>query len=456
MSWCSRCGIDLPELAPDLPCLQCWPATADDPLIDLLVERAGDAVGPVALELLGQIDDRAAAERLRIATGHRDSRVAAAALSSLAWSGDRTDVSRAIRALRGDCALLRSAAAAALAELGTRDAADALADRLADAGQEECEEIVGALAWLRDDRALPAARRLAPAALARISRQRRHAVWSLVRLGTADDRRALRRSLLELPDHPIQRGLARGRLEAALAEEHPAELDERVEHLAVNVREPLGPRDVPRLELTELLQEPTGEDPLAAKFGGQPVWIGEPMWPHTGAGRPLTFYGQLPLLGAARRVAYVFIGADKSWKPLGEGNAVVVQPGPPAPHLASRPMATGPQLYERAPQPRRFRPVERKHQPYQRFVRLTPGADPQRWAWPTCSPDTRWRDAHGDWNKIGGTGLWLQDEPELPGEGWRFAFQFTAGWAGRELGDGAECYGFVRSDGTAALAWDSH
>lgn len=43
-----------------------------------------------------------------------------------------------------------------------------------------------------------------------------------------------------------------------------------------------------------------------------------------------------------------------------------------------------------------------------------------------------------------------------PGEGWQFAFQFSADWAGRELGDGAERYGFTRDDGTAALLWPGH
>jgi HEAT repeat protein len=511
MSWCRRCGIDLPNHAADLPSLYCWPATADDELIDVLVERAagalaqsrealsgvedpvarssfpramrhddprvraagerardGEVVARAALQLLGQIDDRAAAGRLRLAAADREPRIRAAALQSLGWSGDRTDVPRAIRALRGDSAALRSAAAAALAELGGRDAADALAERLPDAAGDELEEIVGALAWLRDPRALPAARRLAPAALVDVSGERHDAVWALARMGTEDDRVALRRSLLEMRD--TQQYQARGRLTGALAEEHPDELDDLRDWLERNgvdqhrqgiglrsvVLEPLGPREVPRLELAELLPEPTGEDPLQAKFGGQPDWIGEPMWPHTPAGRPLIFYGQLPVLGEPRRLACIFIGGEKSWQPLGEGNAVILQPGPSAPHVACRATATGPQLYEDAPQPRRFRPVVRKHQRYQRFVRLAAGADPKRWEWPALAPHTFVRDAHGDWNKIGGTGRWLQGEPRLPGEGWRFAFQFSADWAGCELGDGAECYGFIRADGTAALAWDCH
>jgi hypothetical protein len=35
-------------------------------------------------------------------------------------------------------------------------------------------------------------------------------------------------------------------------------------------------------------------------------------------------------------------------------------------------------------------------------------------------------------------------------------FQFSADWAGRELGDGAQCHGFVREDGAGAFLWHCH
>jgi hypothetical protein len=504
----------MPDHLVELPCEYCWSARADDRLIDYLVERAAhavaaaraaladiedpvarsswvkawrsddpedreaaersrehEAVAQAALARLGQIDDPAAAERLGAAAGHHEARVRAAALRSLAWSGDRSDVPRAIAALESEHDALRSAAVATLAELGTAAAAAALARRLATATTEAQEAIVSALAWLRDDRALPLARALAPAALKTSSNDRRHAAWALVRLGSRDDRHALRRSLLQLRTQPSNLYQAYGRLVGALAAEHPDELDDLRDWaerqgvvqgrpvprgLPVMERQPLGARDVPRLELAELLPAPSRGGDGRAKFGGQPDWIAEPMWPHTRDGRPLIFYGQLPLLDDTGRLAYIFIGTENSWQPLGEGNAVIVQPGPPAAHIECRPTPTGPQLYEDAPQPRRFRGVPRKHRPYERFARLVAGADPERWEWPTPPNDALLRDAHGDWNKIGGTGLWLQGEPILPGDGWRFTFQFTAGWAGCELGDGAECYGFVREDGIAALAWDSH
>lgn len=57
---------------------------------------------------------------------------------------------------------------------------------------------------------------------------------------------------------------------------------------------------------------------------------------------------------------------------------------------------------------------------------------------------------------MAGKPLTPQGEQLPPGDGWTFAFQFSAAWAGRELGDGAECYGFVREDGTGAFLWQCH
>jgi hypothetical protein len=370
----------------------------------------------------------------------------------------------AARALEATDDRERAAAIAALGELGGTLAAGALAARLLVAAGEELEQVVAALAWLRDPRALEAARRLAPAALERYNPDRRNPVWALVRLGDDADRELLRERLAAMADNPSSREQALGRLANALAAEDTAAAPDVYARAGLTsagaaqmqTREPLGARTVPRLALAELSTEPVGDDGPQAKFGGEPDWIDTPAWPHTSGGRPLIFYGQLPLLGQPRRTAYVFVGFDASWEPLGEGNAVVVQPGPAPSHIAHRPCATGPGLYEDAPRPLRFRNPQRRYRRYERFVRLADGADPERWEWPDMPTGTYARDAHGDWNKIGGTGLWLQGEPRLPGDGWRFAFQFTASWAGRELADGAECYGFVRDDGTAALAWDCH
>jgi hypothetical protein len=65
-------------------------------------------------------------------------------------------------------------------------------------------------------------------------------------------------------------------------------------------------------------------------------------------------------------------------------------------------------------------------------------------------------DDHRDWNKIGGTPRWLQYDATPEGPGWQFLFQFTAAFVGRELGDGAEAYGFVHDDGRGVFVWQSH
>jgi hypothetical protein len=94
--------------------------------------------------------------------------------------------------------------------------------------------------------------------------------------------------------------------------------------------------------------------------------------------------------------------------------------------------------------------------PYQRYIDLEPGADPEQRKWPELPPNTYPANGHGDWNKIGGTPAYLQGEDRPPGTGWAFAFQFTAAWAGHEFGDVAECYGFLNSDGRGAFLWQCH
>lgn len=118
-------------------------------------------------------------------------------------------------------------------------------------------------------------------------------------------------------------------------------------------------------------------------------------------------------------------------------------------------MSRGPALFVGAGNGSHFRQIKKVRR-YERYVRLEEGADPSIWTWPDPPKDTRVRDQHGDWNKIGGTPLFLQGDATPAGEGWRFAFQFSADWAGRELGDGAECYGFTRDDGTGAFLWQCH
>lgn len=91
------------------------------------------------------------------------------------------------------------------------------------------------------------------------------------------------------------------------------------------------------------------------KFGGLPVWVGEPAWPTSAAtGAPMLFIGQVvlnsPLFPVDEpRIAYLFISADNdsSWDPNSGENAVIIQKmedkeGRTRPTIG----ATGPRLEE--------------------------------------------------------------------------------------------------------------
>ena len=52
--------------------------------------------------------------------------------------------------------------------------------------------------------------------------------------------------------------------------------------------------------------------------------------------------------------------------------------------------------------------------------------------------------------------MFLQGEEWPEGDGWRFLFQFSAATVGHDLADGAECYGYLREDGSAAFGWQCH
>ena len=475
----------------------CWEARATPAVLRILIARAGQGSRKAA-RLLANVADRSAASELRGAAAHDDARVRSAAIGSLGWSGLAQDVELLATALGDPESSVRRSARAALAELGGPGAAEALARNLMEVAGEEHLEVVQALAWLRDPRALHTARQLACAGLrARPYTGRpgwRNSVWAAVRLGEPTLRRRLLEQTIDLAEGVQDIDLrnpssaltearnAYANLTLALRLEYPQEADDALEALweaaptqaaAVSGRhrpvapaasssvalEPLERRSVARLSLAALEEQNShSQDAFPqAKFGGQPDWVCTPAWPLGPEDRPMQFYAQLPLLGEPRRIAYVFVSADENehtFRALSSGNAVTIQPGGPA-HLPTAPMSEGPALYETPEVSGGLQRLMRMR-PYERYVRLQEGADPPAWSWPEPPEGAQRRDQHGDWNKIGGTPQWLQGAEEPPGEGWRFAFQFSAGWAGRELGDGAECYGFVREDGTGALLWQCH
>lgn len=189
-------------------------------------------------------------------------------------------------------------------------------------------------------------------------------------------------------------------------------------------------------------------DPVT-KFGGQPVWLGEPQWPLSRAtGHPMRFICQIALdpdlfgtiLG---RMAYVFMTdeeqfVDGTWEPEGGENAVIIQPSMPSGPTVS--VATGPTLQRGEDDPagtrRVFRDVEYA-------VELTPGVDPESFS------DDEALDQLSDY-KIGGTPAFLQGEEYPEGGPWKLLAQIdsSSDLFFLNFGDAGVGYAFISADGT--------
>ena len=485
----------------EVPCDECWEARASESLVESLLESSASGARR-ALRLLANIADAAAAPALRRLLDCPEPDVRVAAVTSLGFSGVESDVESVAAALEDRDPSVRRAARGTLAEIGGPEAGDALARTLEETEGRELDEVIQALAWLDDPRCLPAALANAEDALFGPPRMWGHGVWKpaawgAVHLAGAEWRERTcdrvvelaRRVDPELPwrENPTLQAAHRAyrELVTPLRLEHPdavARLDARMWELAPRGAGPVtglsragyemrngmaghGPapsepaldRTVPKLLLGDLLEERPPSGPVA-KFAGQPDWRGSPEWPVTPLGRPLVFYGQLPVRGADERTAYIFLNLmdpDASHgSPLGADNALVVQPGSPA-QLRTIPLAKGPELYRGAPLGGRHLRRVIRHERYECFAALSPGADPARWPQPDREDRSR-AELRGDWNKVGGLAKYLQSEQRPSGPGWEFAFQFSADLTGRELADGAECYGFVDASGRGAFLWQCH
>jgi hypothetical protein len=104
---------------------------------------------------------------------------------------------------------------------------------------------------------------------------------------------------------------------------------------------------------------------LVTKFGGQPVWVAEPMWPLSRAsGRPMCFVCQVALPSGlqhgGQKMAYIFMTdddteyCDGTWEPEGGENAVILQPAPFECLVETSPLAVGPTLRKRVTEPQGF------------------------------------------------------------------------------------------------------
>jgi hypothetical protein len=100
------------------------------------------------------------------------------------------------------------------------------------------------------------------------------------------------------------------------------------------------------VEADEPIREPI------TKFGGQPVWLDEPLWPLSACtGRPMRFLGQIRLPGEQLRLGYLFLTeefaddedfVDGTSDPHGGENAFFAQPGQPADFYQVASITSGP------------------------------------------------------------------------------------------------------------------
>jgi len=135
------------------------------------------------------------------------------------------------------------------------------------------------------------------------------------------------------------------------------------------------------------------------KFGGQPVWLGEPQWPLSrDYDIPMQFVCQIALPpdlfgDITPRMAYLFMTDwdgegpfPETFDPDGGENAVILQPGDRwgGPSL---PLREGPTLYRRT-----WREGKRQHTPVECTVELKPGEDPEAGAWDDVFGDPHHHD----------------------------------------------------------------
>lgn len=160
-------------------------------------------------------------------------------------------------------------------------------------------------------------------------------------------------------------------------------------------------RNLRFVEAAEPIRQPI------TKFGGQPVWLEDPLWPLSAStGRPMRFLGQVRLPGEEIRLGYLFLTDDLSddefvegtWDPRAGENAFFAQPGRPADFYQVASIRTGPTFgpdHHVELTPYEDEPVE-------------PGAEDLR-------------------SRVWGAPEWLQNEepPDEPGA-WRFVLQLDS------------------------------
>ena len=469
-TYCERCGargLDDPRICP-----ACVDGIAD-------ADRAAAAVAAAAQSeharrVLENIADPRAFDVVIAATEDDASQVRRGAVLSLAAIGDPRAIPAVARRLDDADDGVSRAALAALADLGP-GAADVLASRLSDPLVRM--SAAEALAWLRDARAFAPIEALVDtepvASWSFVPDLLRNPIVALAWLGGPEALRVLGRAAERLVSEADAGTLVESHAQSAASTVGQALVDLREEGAADvldrltarfgrlyvlepaiasdQYRAPDDPaRTVQRWSMTLRPVDTPITEPVT-KFGGQPVWVDAPTWPLGTDGLPQTFLAQFAL-PEERRVAYLFV--DPSWDPDAGGSEgfLFAQPGSWAgPAL---PLATGPTYPSW--QERSDCYIRRVMLPrIESAVDLEPGRDPLDWE-SFRADEIGWRDDDRDWNKVGGIPLWLQSDETPDGPGWRFVFQYTASTIGYEMGDAAQCYGFVHDDGHGLFVAQSH
>ena len=459
VSYCPRCGargLDDPSM-----CASCFDGSADRDRAEAIVAAAVRGVRE-AQRMLRDIDDPRAFDVL-VAAADIDGQ-GARVLEALGSIGNQGAAAVAAARLADRDRSVREAAIGCLTELGPANA-DAIATRLDDPVDREAAAI--ALAWLQDLRGLdPLIDLVSGSSLAQLATSfanvYRSSIAALVWLDDARARSAVEALVDRLggvatgDEPPWVRGGVALRIWSALDRCTDAWADRIRSRLTEAIGEGAFPgpaaatrratdnlaRTVPRWSMTLRRLDRPIDEPVT-KIGGQPVWRSGPAWPIALDGAPMPFYAQFALPWADR-TAYLFIDPEAS-------GALICQPGRIDVPVEAR--ETGPSVAMETDAQDSF-VIRRRDVCSEAAVDLEPGNDPQAWDEPAFAGPEATDDR--DWNKIGGTPIWLQEDVTPDEPGWRFLFQFTAAAMGRELGDGAEVYGLVHDDGRGLVSIQSH
>ena len=212
-------------------------------------------------------------------------------------------------------------------------------------------------------------------------------------------------------------------------------------------------------------ESPTPITDPVTKFGGQPVWLGEPQWPLSRSyGEPMRFICQIALPadifpGIEPRIAYLFITDDAehgyvaaTFDPDDGENALILQPGGIYEGRTAA-LREGPTLYQRE-----WIDGAWRRTPVELAVELAPGNDPEPGYWDNVDDEDplAWDAYMGALfeDKIGGTPVPTVNRPEFPALSvWRLLVQLnTRGEDEDDLfflnfADDGVGYGFISEDG---------